>query len=297
MAEIKYSISFDLGTKFDFTGIINAQVMPLLSQAVNAVGQQTAINWKEAVYKAPKIWSGEKDAYADSITWNFQPGAMSGYVEATYKHAEEIETGRPARDLKKMLNTSLKVRRTKDGGKRFLVIPMRHNTPGNGAHAKPMPAAVHALADQMSQSKVTGAGLRRVGELTALSPQRGMQALGEKRQRRSPFLSNPNTKQASMTARMSYAWGDRLSRAALLQAGASKEEAKRYAGMVRMDTSTPGGAKSSQYMTFRIMMDGQKGWIVPPQPGQFIAKKVVDEMKPKAEAAFAEAVKRTIPKA
>jgi len=288
MAEIKYSISFDLGARMDLGSYINGQVMPLLSQAVNAVGQQTRNNWMEAVYKA-KLWSGEKDAYADSIKWNFQPGAMSGYVIAEYKHAQEIETGRPARDLKRMLSTSLKVRRT-EKGKRFLVIPFRHSTPGNDAHGQSMPKVVHTLADQMSKSSVTGAGLRPSGQVMHLSPKTGMHPSAKQ----SPFLSNPNTKQHSMTARMSYAWGDRLSKAALLQAGASKAEAKRYAGMVRMETSTPGGGKSSSFLNFRVMHESSKGWIVPAQPGQNIAKKVVDDMKPKAEAAFAQAVKKTM---
>ena len=288
MAEIKYSISFDLGSRIDLSAGIKANVMPLLSQAVNAVGQQTAANWMEAVYKA-KLWSGEKDAYAQSVKWNWQPGSMSGFVEASYRHAQEIESGRPARDLKAMLSTSLKVRRT-EKGKRFLVIPFRHNTPGNDAHGQSMPAAVHALASQMSKSKVTGAGLRPVGEVTRLSPKSGMSPSANQ----SAFLSNPKTKQHSMTAKMSYAWGDRLSRAALLQGGASKAEAKRYAGMVRMDGNTPGGGKSSQFATFRVMIEGSSGWVIPAQPGQWIAKGVVDAMQPKAEAVFAEAVKRSV---
>lgn len=288
MNDIKYSISFDLGNVPGIANVINGQLMPLLSKAVNGIGNATAAKWKEHVYKA-KLWSGEKDAYADSITWNFAPGSLSGFVEATYKHAEEIETGRPARDLKKMLNTSLKVRRT-ESGKRFLVIPFRHNVPGNNAHAKAMPANVHAIASQMTKSSVTGTGQRPVGEVTRMSPKIGMQASPNQ----SPYLSSPKTKQHAMTARMSYAWGDRLSKAALQQAGASKAEARRYAGMVRMDTSTPGGAKSSAFLSFRIMMENSSGWIVPPQPGQFLAKKVVEDMKPKAEMAFAEAVKKTI---
>lgn len=288
MNDIKYSISFDLGNVPGIANVINGQLMPLLSKAVNGIGNATAAKWKEHVYKA-KLWSGEKDAYADSITWNFPPGGLSGYVEATYKHAEEIETGRPARDLKKMLNTSLKVRRT-ESGKRFLIIPMRHNTPGSGAHAKAMPANVHALASQMTKSIVTGTGQRPVGEVTRLSPKTGMHPSPNQ----TPFLSNPKTKQHAMTASHSYAWGDRLSKAALLQAGASKAEAKRYAGMVRMDTSTPGGAKSSAYLTFRVMMEGSSGWVIKAQPGQFIAKKTVDVMKPVAEQVFSEAAKRML---
>lgn len=284
MAQLTYSITFDLGSTLDITAIVNKAVFPLLHQSVNAIGKQTAENWKEAVYKA-KLWSGEKDAYADSITWHMT-GDFSGYVEATYKHAEEIETGRPARDLKKMLDTSMKVRRT-EKGKRFLVIPMRHNTPGN---SRAMPAAVHALADKMGKSSITGAGLRPVGEVTRLSPKTGMHASANQ----TGFLSNPSTKQHSMTAKMSYAWGDRLSKAAMKEAGIDAATRKRYAGMVRMDTSTPGGANSSAFMTFRIMMEDSKGWVVPPQPGLFLAKKVTDDMRPKAETVFQEAIKRTV---
>lgn len=287
MADLKYSITFDLGTKLDVLSIVNKQIFPLLHQAVSAVAQQTASNWQQQVYKA-KLWSGEKDAYAQSIKWQMT-GDFSAVVEATYKHAQEIETGRPPRDLKKMLDTSQKVRRT-EKGKRFLVIPFRHNTPGYGAHAKPMPTSVHTLAKKMVKSSITGTGLRPAGQVTRLSPKTGMHPSG----RQTPFLSNPKTKSATMVASRNYAWGDRITKAALKQAGLSKEDQRLFAGMVRMKTNTPSGAKSSAYMTFRIMMEGSKGWVVPAQPGQFIAKKVVDDMIPKAQAAFAAAIKLTL---
>ena len=287
MADIRYNITFDLGDVLDITAAVNKAVFPLLHQSVNAIGKQTAENWKEAVYKA-KLWSGEKDAYANSITWTMT-GDFSGYVEATYKHAEEIETGRPARDLKKMLDTSTKVRRT-ESGKRFLVIPMRHNTPGNNAHAKAMPASIFAMADNLAKSSVIGNGQRPSGEVTWMSPKAGMGPSAKQ----TPFLSNPKTRGAMTVASRQYAWGDRLGKAAMKAAGIDAATRKRYAGMVRMETSTPGGAKSSAYMTFRIMMEGQKGWVVPAQPGQWIAKTVAEQMKPKAEMVFAEAVKRTL---
>jgi hypothetical protein len=288
MSKLKYSINFDLASHFDITKAINAQVFPLLAQAVNQVGQVTAIKWQDAVYHA-KLWEGERDAYMQSISWDYKPGDLSGTLVATYKYAEQIETGRPARDLKKMLDTSTKVRRTKDG-RRFLVIPFRHNTPGNDALAKSMPPSVYAMAKAMQASTVTGAGYRPAGETTLLSPKFGMMPSAHQ----TPFLSNPGNKQHSMTAKLTYAWGDRLTNAALRQAGLNKNEAKRYAGMVKMNTSTPSGGKSSAYLTFRVMMEGSPKWIVPAQPGQFIAKKVVEEMQPKAEAAFVEAIKRTV---
>lgn len=289
---IKFTTSVDIGLASAIGTAINKEVFPLLNQAVKAVAAQTAANWQTQVYKA-KLWSVEKDKYAQSISWKMT-GDFSAVVQADYKWAQEIETGRPQRDLKKMLNTSLKVRRTTKG-KRFLVIPFRHNTPGHDALAQSMPPQVYEMAKQLEASMVTGNRDRRSGEITALRPGAGMSPLGEKRQRRSPFLSNPKTKGAMTVSQNTYQWGDRLSKAAMKAAGVSQADRKRYDGMVRFDTSTP-KAKSSAFLTFRIMMEGSKGWVVPAQPGQYLAKKVVDEMRPKANAAFAEAIKRTVTK-
>lgn len=288
MSALSYKITFSAGAQLDLAAGINSQVMPLLNQAVRAVAQQTAIDWQKAVHRA-KLWSGEKDAYAQSIKWQMT-GDFSAMVETDYKHAAEIETGRGPRDLKQMLLTSQKVRRTKDG-RRFLVIPMRHNTPGNTAHASAVPSVVHNLASAMAPSRVVSMGQRPSGEVTNLSPKSGMSAASKQ----TPYLSNPKTKQASMVAARKYAWGGRLTMGALKGAGMDAASAKRYAGMVRMDTSTPGGGKSSQLMTFRIMMEGATGkWVIPAQPGKFLARGVAQAMQPKAEAAFAAAVKKTI---
>lgn len=284
---IAYKISLDLGAKMDLMQAVNAKVLPLMAQAVRAIATQTTADWQASVHKA-KLWSGEKDAYAGSITWK-QTGDFSAVVEADYRYAADIETGRPARDLKRMLDTSNKVRRTTDG-RRFLVIPFRHNTPGNNAHAQAMPEAVHNLASAMAPSRVKSVGQRLVGQTVHLSPKSGMTPASKQ----PAFLSNPANKQAAMTAQRSYAWGDRLAGAALKQAGLDAGQVKRFQGMVKMDTSTPGGAKSSSYMTFRIMMEGSSGWIVPAKPGLFIAKKVADAMQPKAQAAFAAAAAATI---
>lgn len=282
----QYRISVDLaGISAAARSAITAEVFPLLNQAVRAVAQQTQINWMEAVHRA-KLWSGEKDLYAGSIQMQMT-GPFSAVVWTDYKHATEIETGRPARDLKKYLDTSAKVRRTKDG-RRFLVIPFRHNTPGNAAHARPMPKSVHKLAEQMTSSRTVGQGQRPSGEMVSLHPKWGMRTL----KKQQPFASDPRTRSALLVNRNVYAWGDKLDLTGVR--GMRKETKARYQGMVRFDTTTPGGKRSSQYLTFRIMMDGQKGWIVPPQPGQFIAQKVVQEMQPLAEKAFGEAMKRTL---
>lgn len=284
---MNYSITFSAGAQMEMAAGINQTVLPLMAQAVRAIAAQTAQDWKAAVYDA-KLWSGEKDAYAESISWTMT-GDFTARIEADYKHAYDIENGRPPRDLKKMLDTSTKVRRTLDG-RRFLVIPMRQNTSGNGALAKAMPGPIGALAKAMEPSRIVGVGRRQSGEITHLSPKTGMHAA----KKQTGYLSSTANKQAATVARNKYAWGGRLSAKDLRDAGASQADVKRYSGMVRMDTSTPGGAKSSAYMTFRIMMEGKAGWVIPAQPGKFIAKAVADAMQPKAEAAFAAAASKIV---
>lgn len=284
---LTYSLTLGAEAILDKTGAVGKTVMPAVNQAVRAIAQATAAEWQKNVFKA-RLWSGEKDAYAQSITWKMT-GDFSAVVSSDYKYVQDIETGRPARDLKKMLDTSMKVRRTQ-GGKRFLVIPMRHNTPGNGALASAMPSGVYDMSSQLQPTRVVATGQRPSGEVTHLSPKTGMHPAAQQ----SPYLSNPKTRQASMVTARKYAWGGRLTAGMLKGAGFDAQSVKRYAGMVRMDTSTPGGSKSSAFMTFRIMMEGQKGWVVPPQPGQFLAKKTVDTMRPKATEAMKLAIQKTL---
>lgn len=286
---VNYSISLDLsGIAAAANAAVNERVFPLLNQAVNAVAQQTRANWMEAIDRA-KLWSGEKDAYKATITYRMT-GPFSAIVESDYKYASDIETGRPPRDLKKMLDTSTKVRRTKDG-RRFLVIPFRHNTPGNEAHAPAMPQHVYNQASQLSASSVVSTGLRRSGEITSAHVGLGMRPLGEKRQRRSPYLSSIADKGPAMVTKRNYQWGERLGAGSM--GPNPKGKVDRYAGMVRFDTSA-GGKRHSTFLTFRMMMEGSNGWIVPAKPGLYLVKQVVDDLRPLAETAFSEAIKRSL---
>lgn len=280
MSKLQYRITFDTGAKLDMVGVVSKEVIPRLNQAVRAVAAKTAENWKAAVMQA-KLWSAEKDAYAQSIKWEMT-GDFSAVVESDYKLAQEIETGRQARDLKKMLDTSQKVRRT-ESGKRFLVIPFRHNTTGSSGG---MPKAVGDLAGAMTPSRVTSTGQRPSGQVTHLSPKTGMSVSKQQ----SPFLSNTATKGPNTVASRAYQWGGRLTKGQLKNAGMDAAMTKRFAGMVKMDTSTPGGSKSSSYLTFRVMMEGSSGWIVGAKPGLYIARGVAQDMQPKASAAFAQAI-------
>lgn len=259
----QFSVKVDLSNvTAQARGIIDASVMPLLSQAVSAVAQQASIDWKESVGRA-KLWTGEKVPYGESITWKMT-GAFSAEVSSEYKYAQEIETGRPARDLKRMLDTSLKTRVTKTG-KRYLIIPFRHQVPGADAIGQSMPQEVYDLARQLSPSRVVGRG-RRLSGTGAM---------------------DVKTRKPITVATRKYAWGDSL------PAGAVPQMQRKHAGMYKFDTSS-GNSKSSAYLTFRVMMEGSRGWVIPPRPGLHLVQGVTDRLQPLAEKAFAEAVKRDL---
>lgn len=249
MSAINYRITLQLGDKMDLSAGINAILMPLVNQAVNGIAQATAARWIEAVQRA-KLWSGEKDAYAKTINYRMT-GNFSAVVESDYRYAQDIETGRPARDLKKMLDTSLKVRTTKDGT-RYLIIPFRHNFSSAPPDAK-------------------GLGLSTIVGHTKRASGTGAWSL---------LTQSPTT-----VRQRKYNWGDRLTGA---------DVPRNQQGMVRMNTATGAAKKSSALLTFRVMSEKSRGWIIPSQPGLNIAKSVSEEMQPMAEEFLAEAIKRTL---
>jgi hypothetical protein len=262
------------GIRVDLSGLLDAipvavdeKVLPLLRQAVEAVVHRVEIDWKQAVRQAPGIWIGEKQAYFKSIQSRFT-GPFSAEVWTDYKLAEEIETGRPPKDLKRMLDSSLKVRMSKDG-RRYLFIPFRHNTPGNEALAQAMPQEIYDIvgSSEFEKSRVIGRGWRESGT----------------------GAFSIKTREPYKVRTRQYVWGSRLG-SGLLPAG---QDYKHYAGMVRFDTSS-GNQKSSQYLTFRTMSEKSKGWIIPARPGLNIAQGVADRLRPLADQAFADAIKRDI---
>jgi hypothetical protein len=249
-------------------GIIDASIFPRLNQAVSAVAQQATIDWKEAVARA-KLWTGEKVPYGESITWKMT-GAFSAEVSSDYKYAQEIDEGRPARDLKRMLDTSLKVRTAKSG-KRYLIIPFRHQVPGADAIGQSMPADVYELAKNLAPSRVVGRG-RRLSGTGAM---------------------DIKTRKPITVASRKYAWGGQLDFRDEAQFMAAPNAQKKHQGMYRFDTSS-GKAKSSQYLTFRVMVEGAPGWVIPPRAGLHLVQGVTTRLQPLAEKAFSEAVKRDL---
>lgn len=258
-----YKVRVDLGPLFGaYDGLADA-VFPLIGQAVRAVAEDGAFRWKSAVAKA-RLWEGEKQPYLESISWKMT-GPWSAEISTDYKLAGEIETGRPSKDLKRMLQTSRKVRAVQSGpkkGMRYLIIPFRHNTPGNTALARAMPDSIYEQAKKLSPSKLLPPG--------SVNPPQRMSASGH------------------LVPQHSYQWGGRLP-AGMAPKLKPSHKSDPYAGMVRFNTSA-GGSKSSAYLTFRVMGEWSSGWVVGPRPGLFLARKVAEDLQPVLDDAVGQAV-------
>lgn len=270
MAGANYRVSIDLGPIFGANQAIASAVFPLIGQAVRAVAEEGAQRWKSAVWKAP-IWEVEKSRYVESIKWNMV-GPYAAEISTDYKLAGEIENGRPAKDLKRMLQTSKKTRMVMSGahaGQKYLIIPFRHNTPtqsGEGAHARQMPPDIYGQARQLAPSKLLPPG--------TTAPATRLSATGH------------------VVPQHSYSWGGRLP-AGLAPKLKVEHKTDPFAGMVRMDTSTRRGLKttrSSAYLTFRIMGEWSSGWVVSPKPGLKLAENVAAGLQPVLDDAIGQAV-------
>lgn len=261
-----YNIRVDLSELLGANSATVQAIFPQVSAAVQMVAEEAAFRWKSAVMKA-RLWSGEKGPYVDSIKWAMV-NAFEAEVTTDYQLAGPIETGRPARDLKLMLQTSNKARVVQSGpkkGQRYLIIPFRHNTPtdsGQGALAPQMPSHVYALARNLAPSVVLPPG--------SVKPATRVSANG------------------SVVPQHSYKWGGRLP-AGLTPKLKQSHHSDIHAGMVRMDTSS-GKSKSSAYLTFRIMGEWSSGWVVGPREGLYLARGVAEGLQPVLEQAVGQAV-------
>lgn len=254
-----YNVTLDFSNLLTVADEIERRVMQKVHDGIGVAAQAIQNKWVDAVMAAPGIWTPERQAYAGSIKWRYTTHT-SAVVETTLPLADQIENGRPAKDLKKMLGSSPKVRQGKKG--RYLIIPFRHNVPsgdGHSSYAKQMPAHIYAAAKQLSPSKITGTGTRVSGT--------GAYDIKTKK-----LLTVPQHK---------YAWGESLP-AGMAPKMKSHHKTDIYAGMKRFDTST-GKAKSSAYLTFRVMSEHSSGWIVPAKPGLHIARAIAQEVNKAVE--------------
>ena len=265
-----YRVEVDLNELLGITEEINARIRARVNFAVRSTAEEGANRWKKSVMDA-KLWQGEKKRYVKAIAWK-NTGDMSALVYSDYEHAYDIETGRPQRDLKQYLQTSRKTREAKSGPhahQKYLIIPFRHNVPtasGKGVYAPQMPRHVYQIAKELAKSSVLAPG--------SINPRTRISASGQQ------------------VRRHSFQWGGRLP-AGLAPKLKAEHHSDPYAGMVRFNTSRRSAkVRASAYLTFRVMGEWSDGWVVPPQPGQYLAKGVADSLHGLLEGAIRESVAR-----
>jgi len=239
-----HTVNFDAGALFKE---LNIRLKHAMAEALAQTARAVQADWQESIYRQRGMYQPYKDRYMTSVKCEVNTASLTATIYSNDPMATPFETGEPTRDLKRMLDTSEKVRVSKGGkhpGQRYLIIPLRHSSSGNTAHGSDMTTDVYRQAMALTKSKVT---------LMSMRPS-GLNA------------SNVRTRGPLMTMRSSYNWGGRLN---------GPNIPARQRGMVRMETSS-GKQTSSKYLTFRVMAASSPGWIVPAKPGRFIVKGVAD---------------------
>ncbi len=272
MSGSQFRIAVDLSDLMPEGSALTADAFPALSYAVKRIAAAAHEQWVAYAHGAP-LPSGDtinsrSGTYARSIQVA-DLGDFSSEIFSVLPYAKAIEEGTPARDLKDMLRTSLKVRLTKDG-RRYLIVPFRHDNP-NSLQNNPMPQPV---ADWWKDKSRASSHI--TGDFQRLS---GTGAFDRK------------TRQAITTPGRLYSWGSKLGKTDLAGMGIHGKEAKRLAGMVQFRNPSGG---HTQHLTFRVMVEGGKGWLAPAQAGKWPARTTADLFRPIAEEAFPAAVAQDI---
>jgi len=265
-------------------------VLPTLAYAVESLAQAAHARWRDFANGAPlpngRVLRNRTGEYLRSILVR-QTGDFAAEVYSELPYAYAIEYGSPARDMKKMLDSSLKVRLTKDG-RRYLIIPIRHDHP-NSVMGNNLPVAVHRwlLREDFAPSSVTSE-FQRVSQTGAYHWRDGI----------NPITGTMAKKGDRVFVKgWRYQWGSRLSAGDLAGMGFGPETktSKRLRGLVNFrNPGGSGGGAHSQLLTFRVMMQGSSGWIMPAREGMYPARSTADEIRPEAETLFRAAVQHDI---
>lgn len=259
------------GTATVFANTLNA------IQHIAEMYQQVWISYASGtpIPGAPRIINSAE--YARSIMLEDDDPAVKVVYTTSDQHIR-IERGSPEVDLKPGLLSGPKARQGKDGP--YNIVPFRHMTPG-AVTGMPMPANVYRLM------------LKRSKEADELKAQ-GLISYGGK---------SRVIRGSSVPEERIYEWGYRFDRKS--QQGREtkridsdrtyEHRSGRYAGMVRMDTSS-GRARSSLYMTFRTVSfrSDPNSWIIPEKSPIPIRERVVETVDPIAREMLREALEADI---
>lgn len=254
---------------------------PRLAGVVARIAEAAHRQWVAYANGAPLPGGGRIMSRTGEYSASIQLAQRGPYrweVFSELPYANAIEEGAAARDLKQMLGSSMKVRVSKKG-KRYLIIPFRHSTPGptgGSLQGNTMPAALHDWwqAGGRQSSAISGHGWRASGTGAIAFRNR---TTGQFRLVRGQVVQ--------VRAR-EYQWGTRVKKSDLEGLGIDGKHASRLAGMVNFRRpGATGGAAHSSFITFRVMTEDSPGWQLPARPGLHPARTVAQALQPIAEEA------------
>ncbi len=289
--KLRYNCDFNALREF-FTVVKTRLETPKsnLAAAVKTAGNMVMNEW---ITTANSRFRHSSGGYAQGIVqglkYPFEDNPLHFVIEHTKKYAVYLENGYDPFDMKKMLQTSMKVRVSKKGNK-YLIIPFQHGTPGTKSMSA-MPKDVYKRASGLKESIIAARFLE--------GSQQGANSYNQARQFRQ---DNPNK-----VTRNQYKWGDKLT---------DKDAAGKYTiydGMVRFNRNVanvrmvnnvqlPAGkfalnatghtsTQHSSYFTFRVMSELSQGWQNPGSPGMFILKDTVEKMSGRVTQLIAAGIK------
>jgi hypothetical protein len=162
----KLSIRVELAALKQTLRAVGQENLPHTSAAVGEATELAQREWMHAASGVDVSFAGKTfrvrrrtGAYARSIQDGLEYPAdgepLRGRVTASSDHAEAIERGSPARDMKDGLLAGPRARISKTG-QRYTIIPFRHNTPTASATGQPMPAEVYKQAKKLAYTQVVG---------------------------------------------------------------------------------------------------------------------------------------------
>lgn len=210
----------------------------------------------------------------------YQGNDLAVAIMNTAPYARILEDGHQGYHLPERINWSGPNVRTSKDGRRYLIIPFRHYTPGSKAGG----TSTMRARSQMSKEVYFDAKQALVGNRATPAAR----AARERLEAAGPRLSRAYSIPTFPTA---------LRRRAELEEGRPgyTHRAGPYAGLTRRVQRTAGGGEQGAgFFTFRALTEDSVGWHIPAFPGYHAAARTVDAVRDDVRELVGDAVRQDV---
>lgn len=187
-----------------------------LPQAVEAAGDLAVQTWLNVAASKFKHSQGEyANGIVSGVKYPYQSDRLHYKIIHNSPHAKALEEGYESFNMKKALDTSPKVRIGKDG-KKYLVIPFQHGTPGTTS-MRAMPKEVYDKAPVYQREVIMGkvkysldetrTGAKNLRHSVAVKMYSEGSIKGARDLADAELMRRNNPDQVKRTM---YAWGDKI---------------------------------------------------------------------------------------